>query len=213
MDKTIDLNSREDQKFLLKYAALVIGSFLVFYSLPNFIGTQRSEHYHAYLQWELDNIPLIPEFIFIYVSSYLQIFVPILFLTKAQLVKYAKGLTFVTIIAGIVFYVFPSVQGFPRLEEVPRLSFMFKLLYILDPPHNLFPSLHITYSTMTSMTIRHFLKKDWQKYTLYIWQLALYLSVLFVHQHHLFDILTGLILAGTGIYLFEYHKIYPNDHT
>lgn len=109
-----------------------------------------------------------------------------------------------TFIAGILFLLLPSESGVtrPAISTVePQI--LFELLYTLDLPYNLFPSLHIAYTSLALLIIlSHSEKQTWLA-LIVSWWLLMVLSVLFLHQHHLADIIGGLLLA-----IACYHYIY-----
>ncbi len=54
-----------------------------------------------------------------------------------------------TLASTVVFVLFPGELGYSRPEYVAEFDFLFQLLYQLDRPHNLYPSLHVTFSSLT----------------------------------------------------------------
>lgn len=194
-ENKLNLRRPADRKFFLKLVFQVIGIFFLCYTVPNKLAYIKPERvFQLYTQWEL-KIPLIPEFIFIYVSTYIQILIPVFFLTKRRLYYYAWAINYSSIVAAFFFIFLPGELGFDRTQEVARYAFMYKWLHMVDDPHNMYPSLHVAYSTITTLTIFHHLKSFWAKRILAFWQVLVYLSIFFVHQHHLFDLITGLPLA------------------
>ena len=85
---------------------------------------------------------------------------------------------------------------------------IFSLLHAVDQPFNLYPSLHITYSSLTVFAIIDQTKSRVFHAFLLFWLVLIAFSVVLVHQHHLFDIITGLVLAGIVI-KFVYRKLVP----
>ncbi len=202
MNSRIDFKKKEDLLFFFKNVAIVVSCHLIFYVVPNYLAQFKDSYIHGYLDWELENIKIIPAFIFIYISSYPQLLVPALVSKKRQIIPYVRALFIASAISGIIFYLFPSVQGFPRdPESIDQFQSIFKWLYSVDPPHNLFPSMHICYSTITSYILFKLVKTWWFRGPLLIWQNLLYLSVLFTHQHHIIDIILGLALSWFALYL------------
>lgn len=203
-NKRLQLNNPKDLLFLGKCISLCLVSFLAFYSIPNFFNLERSYYIKAYLNWEINHIPLVPEFIFIYFSSYLQAFSPAFFLSKQEIESYVKSFISLNFIACVIFLVFPSKLGFVRPDYVERYNFFFQWLYSVDPPHNLFPSLHIAYSTLACAAIYDRIHSKLALSFLGLWLALLYLSVLFTYQHHIFDIVLGVILTGVVLRKFKF---------
>ena len=168
--------------------------FFTIYPLCNWFTSHRENVYHIYFENELA-IPFIPEFIWIYLSLYVTFILPPFFLDEKQLVKLGKELVLGTIIGGIVFLIFPSVLGFERVLPEGEYQVLFKNIFLLDLPHNMFPSLHIVYSGLILLSVYQAVSKAWIKVFVSIWFFLICASTLFVHQHHFSDILLGSFIV------------------
>ncbi|MEK6835793.1 MAG: phosphatase PAP2 family protein, partial [Nanoarchaeota archaeon] len=78
--------------------------------------------------------------------------------------------------------------------------YILNLIYVLDKPVNLFPSLHVSMTFLAFLIISKF-KKDLRIIILIAFILSA-LSTLFIKQHYLLDTLAGLVLG------FISYKIY-----
>jgi membrane-associated phospholipid phosphatase len=107
------------------------------------------------------------------------------------------------IIAGFIFVLFPGECGFqrPNPDELGAFGIFFKILYSLDKPHNLFPSLHITYCYLGLRAFIDHTNKYWLKSLFAIWFVLICFSVILTYQHHLFDLVSGLLL---GFLIYKY---------
>ncbi len=168
--------------------------FLLIYGGSNLVNTGRSEHYSLNGSWEL-GVPLIPAMIYPYLSVGLFILLPVFTLNRDQLLVLAKRIAAAIVIAGLIFNLVPTELEFERDIKTGATAPLFELIYLLDRPHNLFPSLHIALSSIILFMVLASVS-TWWRLLLAGWWLLLCLSVLFVHQHHLLDIAGGLILAG-----------------
>ena len=81
------------------------------------------------------------------------------------------------------------------MENAGVFQPIYELLFVLDNPTNLFPSLHITFSYVALFFTLAQTKQFLWKTMLVLWFFGICASVVFVHQHHLFDIATGLALG------------------
>ena len=61
--------------------------------------------------------------------------------------------------------------------------------------HNLFPSLHVAFAGLCVLAMIHQTENKWFHLGLKAWFLLLCTSVVLVHQHHFFDILSGFVLS------------------
>ena len=78
---------------------------------------------------------------------------------------------------------------------MPGHDAIFQALYALEMPHNLVPSLHVAASILLIAALWRSLPPVWIRTGLVLWGLLFCASVLLVHQHHLLDMATGLLLG------------------
>lgn len=165
--------------------------FVVVYGGSSLLNHTRSTHLQIHFDWET-GLPLIPAFIYPYFSIFLLFLLPLFALDVSALRQLAKQLVVATLVAGATFLLLPTKLGFePSTLELPPL---FSLLASLDLPYNLVPSLHVTYSALTISAVSSN-SPAWLKPLLWLWLGAMCVSVVLVHQHHLLDVVSGLILA------------------
>lgn len=171
-------------------------AFFSVYPTTNWLSSLRPESTYAmYLPQELA-IPFRAEFIWVYLSMYLLFFTPPFFLDQIQLKRLAKELIAVTIFAGLIFLLFPAQLGFMRETPAdPLYASLFSTIFSLDRPFNLVPSLHVVYSTAISLAIMQNASRA-LRVGLLCWLILLVASTVLVHQHHLLDVFSGLVLAG-----------------
>lgn len=187
------LTSEERILLYLKLSLPLLLLFAIVFGGTNWLGSLREEHYHFYFQWEL-GIPFIPEMILVYLSIQFLFLLPALHCDSAGMIVLAKRMALATILAGFCYLLMPAEPAFPRHETVDSFQWLFTILYTLDEKHNLFPSLHITLSTLVVIALLKNVNKLLGSIYL-VWLGALYLSVLLVHQHHIPDIMAGLLLT------------------
>ncbi len=165
------------------------------YTVTNLLSDSFENKHQMFFQWELD-IPLIPCFIIIYSSFY-----PLLILgflacrTKIELQNLTGQMIFCAIIAAIIFVIFPGELGYTRAEDTGLFKPVYDLLFELDRPSNLYPSLHIAFSYISLGFVLVQTRRAIFKFLFSLWFIGIFSSVILVHQHHIFDILTGLALA------------------
>lgn len=150
---------------------------------------------HLYFQAER-SIPLIESFIWIYITLYFFFFFPLFICSKDELHSLGWQLSITTIMAGFVFWIFPTTSGFLN-SDPEKFQYAFQVLRSIDKPLNLFPSLHISYGFLLTSACSKGNKRPYQIFFI-TWYALLCLSVLFTHQHHLADIFGGLVVALTA---------------
>ena len=150
-------------------------------------------------------IPFISWTIIPYMTSGL-FFCMVFFLCKSkeQLKVLAQRILFVTIIAGICFFLFPLQFSFTKPEtENLFFGYSFQFLKAFDSPFNQAPSLHIAYAFIFWSVFRN-IKKG--KVFIMLWLILLGISTLTTYQHHFIDIITGTLVAHISFILFPYLK-------
>lgn len=178
------------------YWFVVVGiAFFSVYPISNWLTAQRGEVMHLYLRAELD-VPFIPVFIWAYLSLYVLFFLPPFVLRAEAMQRLGRELVGATVFSGTAFLLFPATLGFPRqLPDDALYGPIFGAMFSLDHPHNMVPSLHVVYSalivsSMASAATSRRLQGFW-----WLWLIVLCCSTLFVHQHHLLDVVSGLLVA------------------
>ena len=205
-DKIATIPSWKRFKVICLYVTLSTIVFTVIYGWCNQQAALNSTHYSMFSELEL-KIPLIPWMIYPYISLNLLLVVAAFVLKDISSVKgFCISLMIAAVIAGFIFYFFPGQLGFIR-QSVPGYEKYFDLMFSIDHPHNLFPSLHVTYSTLGILAMVEQTRSKIFHFFMWVWLVMISASVVFVHQHHLFDIVTGFILA-----LIIYKTVYLKIH-
>jgi membrane-associated phospholipid phosphatase len=178
------------------YWATWVGvAFFAVYPGCNWISAQRDPGSLSslYFAAELD-VPLMPRFIWIYLSMFLLFPLPPLFLDMPALQRLGKRLIAGTLLCGAVFLLLPSRLGFTRvMPDDPFYAAVFSRLFTLDLPFNNAPSLHVVFSALIAAALARGQRR--LRWFVYGWLALICLSTLLVHQHHLLDIATGLLIA------------------
>ena len=193
-------------------AITIWGSITLIFSTVVYFGTNeiasKSEHfYKLYFEFERD-ILMVPWMVYIYQSFALLIVITYFSIKSPQKIK-AYSISFMSScgIAAVFFILFPTELGFSRTENIEGYEFMYNLLHMIDKPHNLAPSLHITYSALGAYVLSSEIQSKFLKRMIWLWFLLICSSIVLVHQHHLFDIFSGILLSYFVInFVFEKMK-------
>lgn len=183
--------------------------FLGVYGFTNLHAETATHLYRFYFEWER-SIPLIPEFILIYFSLNIFLFVPLIWSSEEEILVLGKRASLTILIAGLCFYFFPAPTAFIRQAAVPAWSNFFRILFELDRPFNTFPSLHISFSVLILITVWPAQSLTEKTMTVF-WVFLICLSVLFTHQHHVLDIMGGAILAFASAAVFR-NRVLERNH-
>lgn len=196
-----------DKKIFFTYSAVSLQLTLIFctiYGFTNWLATQHSQTYRFWMDWELA-IPLIPWTVLIYISLNVLTLLPLFTLNAEEIKALGKSMIISTLVAGVVFLVFPAHIGYSRTTNIEFWGPFYDTLYSLDNTANTLPSLHITYSFLVVRAIGHVRIK--LREVLWIWFACISVSVVLTHQHHLIDILGGILL---GHFCFKKYFLHEN---
>ncbi len=190
-----------------KYSILPL-IILVAFHLFTFFGTRMitegARHYD--LTVALDRaIPLVPAFIVIYVLAYVQWGVGIYYgISHGREVcfKFIAAALIGEIICMTIFLVMPTELVQTPVTGHDPFSWLTRLIYSLDEPNNLFPSLHCFASWLCFRIIFYVDKeKRSRAYTIgsFIFTLRVFASTVFVKQHVGVDIIGGVAAVEIGM--------------
>jgi|TARA_B110000093_G_C12853489_1_gene360312 membrane-associated phospholipid phosphatase len=195
----LSLEQKERLKALAVWGGLCSVICGLLYSGSNSYAETASHHYHVYFEFE-KSIPQIPCMIVFYISYYLYLLLNFVLVKNPNKIKaICLAMTFSALVAAVVFVVFPSELGFSRAENIDGFEGIFNWLHVVDKPHNLFPSLHITFTTIATFVMISVTQSRLFHASIIAWAVMITFSVVLVHQHHLIDVLTGGILGWVAI--------------
>ena len=150
-----------------------------------------------------DLIPVIPPFVIPYVSLepfiYATLLLLLLFRTR---IFQSAALSLITALwVSYVFYFFlQSYIDRPRLPGTDTLTQMIRDVYASDNAFNDFPSLHTSLSTILAI---HWWRVDKRiGIPVAVWVGLIVASTVFVKQHYVADMISGLLLAFGVSWLF-----------
>ena len=176
-----------------RWAGLLLVLFVGVYAATNWISAQRFHRLRLWFDWELA-IPLLPSMVWVYLSLFLTFFLPMFVLDVVRIHALCRRLAFATVLSGICFLLFPAELGFTRLPAASGNEAVFRTLHALDLPHNLAPSLHVSWSLLLLGSLAQ-ASPRWLKIAFSLWLAALISAVLLTHQHHVLDVIGGMLVA------------------
>jgi protein-tyrosine phosphatase len=158
------------------------------------------------MEWE-GIIPFLPWFIIPYMSIDL-FFVVAPFLCHHDKERHvlSRRIAAAILASGVFFLVMPLRFSFERPHVDGLMGLIFNNFREIDLPFNQFPSLHIALAMILVIHYRAHSRGVWHA-LVSIWFVLVAVSTIFTYQHHLIDILGGLVLGTWCFYLF------PSDET
>ena len=165
------------------------------YLITNRITDGFEGSYKMYFDWEL-GLALVPWMILVYCSFYgLLVLAFLTSKTREDLMNLSYSMVFCALVAAVCFVLFPGELGYTRAEDAGVFKPLYDLLFVLDKPTNLFPSLHVAFSYVAVVFFVDQTSRVPLKLLAWTWLIAICFSVVLVHQHHVFDIFSGLALG------------------
>lgn len=165
--------------------------FLMYYLTERLIRPENCHLIHCALD---DLIPFCELFAVFYVGWYALLAGSLLYFflrSPEDFVRLQTYIITVQLLATVIYIVYPSYQDL-RPTEFPRENVqtaVMGLLYRIDTPTGVFPSLHGAISLgIASVWLRKQDAKSWLKGLISLFCLGVCLSVVFVKQHSVLDI-------------------------
>lgn len=150
-------------------------------------------------------IPFVPAFIVIYVLSYLQWFGGyglVAIESREVCYRVAASEIIAKLICLVIFMVLPTSLERPSTEGYGIFGALTNLIYSMDTPTALFPSVHCLESWILFRTAHKITRyKKWLVPLSFVFALLVFASVLFVKQHLILDIPAAILVGEIGLYL------------
>lgn len=202
----------KSKTFSLKYWLIPVLSMILInglaYTGTKFI-TDSGNHYDIALPIDA-TIPFIPAFIIVYILSYAQWVLGyglIAAESKEVCYRVISSEIIAKLICMVIFLVFPTSMLRPEITNGGIFEGLTKLIYSLDTPTTLFPSVHCLESWILFRTAHKITRhKKWLVPVWFIFALLVFASVLFVKQHLILDIPVAILVGEIGLFLGKKFK-------
>lgn len=186
--------------------------FIVFgYNLAVYYGTKwiNEGRMHHYVDLGVDQmIPLVSPFVLVYVLAFLQWAIGFYMIARegdTLCKRFVGGELIAKSICAIIFIIYPTMMARPVLVGTDIFTRGLGLLYSMDTATNLFPSIHILDSYLVARASFK-MKKVGKGYrvVMAIAFLLITMSVVFIKQHTVIDIIGGILVAELGLAIFRW---------
>lgn len=196
------IDNRNQMRFLLRCVLMVAASqMLAFYATrllpaaPMHVLTSRLD----------EAIPVVPVWVTVYFLVFLDWAAAILAIlsdSRAHARRFTGAYMIAMLLSGLLFVFYPCTMARPELPGHDVFSALLRLLYRIDPPTYLFPSLHVlvTYLCWRGAMGCRRLPKWFARLQLGA-LVCVCLCILFVKQHVLLDIPAALLVGESAMQL------------
>ena len=167
-------------------------------------------HYNFETAWDLA-IPFLPWTVSIYVGSFLYWVISFLLILRSgteNAFRFLCAHCIALLIALGFFLLLPTTNTRPQIEGGGLWNFGMRLIYALDTPDNLFPSLHCELSWLCFLGLKKAENvPTGGKRLALIFSLLVFVSTLTTKQHILIDVFGGWLIAEVSFRLCGSKKI------
>ena len=196
-----------------KYARLPLLSVLlmncfVFWAVPfvqDLVGVTRHD-----MTIGIDRaLPIVPVFIVAYILSYVQWVCTYIYHShesRELCYRMTNSDLIAKLIVMVIFIVYPTIIVRPEIAELGDgpFAWLTGLIYTMDKPISLFPSIHCLESWMCFRTALMMKKKHYGYISAQlIFTLMVFASVVLVKQHFFVDIPAAILVAEIGLFAYK----------
>lgn len=167
-------------------------------------------HHNLETAWDLA-IPFLPWTVSIYVGTFLYWAISFLLILRSgteNAFRFLCAHCMSLLIALVFFLLLPTTNTRPQIEGGGLWNFGMRLIYALDTPDNLFPSLHCELSWLCFQGLKKVenVPTGGKRFAL-IFSLLIFVSTLTTKQHILLDVFGGWLIAEISFRLCGSKKV------
>lgn len=167
-------------------------------------------HHNLETAWDLA-IPFLPWTVSIYVGTFLYWAISFLLILRSgteNAFRFLCAHCMSLLIALVFFLLLPTTNTHPQIEGGGLWNFGMRLIYALDTPDNLFPSLHCELSWLCFQGLKKVENvPTGGKRLALIFSLLIFVSTLTTKQHILLDVFGGWLIAEISFRLCGSKKV------
>lgn len=172
---------------------------MIAYNLPHAIGLAAKFDFSLPIDGK---IPLVPAFTYVYILAFAYWGLSYIYISTFSR-AFAQRIFLADLLGKIVsfacFLIFPITIARPAVEEITGAgAWLIKIVYAVDKPGNLFPSLHcfVSYLCARALFSRNAPRtKTPVLVASVVFSLLVCLSTLFTRQHLVADVISGIALG------------------
>ncbi|MBQ3669439.1 MAG: phosphatase PAP2 family protein [Clostridia bacterium] len=186
-------------KYFWVLAVLTAASQFATYYLPRVLHAQTLTVLSSKID---DRIPFVPGFVYIYIGAFLYwvfMYGYVYAMNKPIAMRLFTADALCKLVCAVCFCVYPCTMAQPGTDEIRGFgAWLLRIVYAADEPTQLLPSMHCYISVLLALPLfsKRASRSPWGfKLFAAVFSLLICLSTLFVKQHVLVDVYTGVALA------------------
>lgn len=194
----LTLNKKTINKIIPEYSVVPLIIAIIWNCAAYWGGRAIGQHLpHRMLALSADNnIPFLPWTVTIYVLTYVYWVINYILISRRDIEHVSRFFLadFITRTAALVLFIaVPTMTVRPEITGTGFFDRALGLIYTLDAPDNLFPSIHCIASTMAAIGIATEKKVPlWYRICSFFITAAICISTLTTKQHVIVDVISGV---------------------
>ena len=157
-------------------------------------------------------IPLLTPFMLIYLLAFVEWVIGYVMIARDSVKLcywYIPAELIAKFICLVIFIVYPTAMARPEVAADGFFNWMTSIVYYVDTPTDLFPSIHVLESYLIARASLD-MEKVGKDYKIFVWVFfaLVAVGVLFVKQHLVLDVLAGIVVAEIGIVISRKLKLW-----
>lgn len=202
------------EKILPRYGVIPVIAVFAF-NLITYYGTKIIDigrTTHDVSIWLDNQIPLVTPFMLIYLLAFVEWVIGYVMIARDSrdlCYMYIPAELISKFICLVIFITFPTAMVRPEVADGGFFNWMTSVVYYLDTPTDLFPSIHVLESYFIARASLE-MKQVGAGYKIFVWVFfaLVAVGVLFVKQHLVLDALAGIVVAEIGIAISRKLKLW-----
>jgi len=186
-------------------ALLMLAIWAAGYYFIAFITEAQTTHKLPTFAWERE-IPLAPEFVFIYLTIYPTFLLPFLFIHQKDFFSlFSFAYITVMCVCYVIYLFYPVSIDRPELVVNSFSTWVLGIVYGADRPWNCFPSMHVAMSLLAALTILEVHRIRGMLTLLLTFWIAF--STVLIKQHYVLDVVAAMLLTVTIYFVYIRRQI------
>ena len=181
-------------------ACLCLNVFV--YYFPRLLHGPGTRYYDFSLPLD-HQLPLVPAFILVYFGTYVFWYLGFALIAREdpKRCEVLFGEMIAKLICGLCFFIIPTTLVRPEITGNDLFSRLTRLMYTVDRPDNLFPSIHCLENWICWRGMLGFTRpgKGWKLFY-FVLMLLVFASTLLLRQHVLLDIPAAMLAGEIGLF-------------